>query len=66
MLIFEALKSNDWQKNDVAVNNSGQLVSQGEAVGRIGRHTAIHCHFMDGHQSTVRASQRALQSKCFL
>ena len=52
-------------KNYVAVNNSGQLVSQGEAVGRTGHHTAIHCHFMDGHQSTVRASQRALQSKCF-
>lgn len=65
MLIFGALKSNDWQKNNVAVNNSEQLVSHGEAVGRAGHHTAVLCHFMDGHQSTVRASQRALQSKCF-
>jgi len=33
MLIFGPLKSRDWQKNNVAVNNSGQLVSQGEAPG---------------------------------
>lgn len=65
MLIFGAFKSNDWQKNNVAVNNSKQLVSHGEAVGRTGHHTAMLCHFMEGHQSTVRAIQKALQSKCF-
>lgn len=65
MLIFGALKRRDWQKNNVAVNNSGQLVSQGEAPGCTDCHTAILCHFMDGHQSTVNLIQRALQSKCF-
>lgn len=65
MLIFGPLKSNDWQKNNVAVNNSKQLVSHGEAVGRAGRHTATLCNFMDAHQSTVSVSQRAPQSKCF-
>lgn len=65
MLIFGPLKSNDWQKNNVALNNSKQLVSHGEAVGRAGRHTALLCNFMDAHQSTVSGSQRAPQSKCF-
>lgn len=65
MLIFGPLKSNDWQKNNVAFNNSKQLVSHGEAVGRAGRHTAMLCNFMDAHQSTVSVSQRAPQSKCF-
>lgn len=65
MLIFGALKRCDWQKNNVAVNNPGQLVSQGEAPGCTDCHTAILCHFMDGHQSTVNPIQRALQSKCF-
>lgn len=65
MLIFRALNQCDWQKNNVAVNNSGQLVSQGEAPGCTDYHTAILCHFMDGHQSTVNPIQRALQSKCF-
>lgn len=65
MLIFGPLKGSDWQKNNVAFNNSKQLVSHGEAVGHTGYHTAMLCHFMDGHQSTVRASQRALQPKCF-
>lgn len=65
MLVLGALKSSDWQKINVAVNNSKQLVSHGEAVGRKGHHRATLCHFMEGHQSTVRASQRALQSKCF-
>lgn len=65
MLIFGPFKSNDWQKNNVAVNNSKQLVSHGEAVGRTGHHTAMLCHFMEGHQSTVSVTQKALQSKCF-
>lgn len=65
MLIFRPLKSSDWQKNNVAVNNSKQLVSHGEALGRTSHHTAMLCNFMDAHQSTVRVSQRAPQSKCF-
>lgn len=65
MLIFGPFRRHDWQKNNVAVNNSGQLVSQGEAPGHTGCHTAILCHFMDGHQSTVKPIQRTLLSKCF-
>ncbi len=59
MLVFGPLKRRDWQKNNVAVNNSGQLVSQGEAPGRSGRHTTTLCDFMDGHQSTVRRLKEA-------
>ena len=60
------LRGNDWQKNNVALNNREQLVSHGEVVGRTGRHTARLCDVADGHQSPVRLFLRScLPSKCF-